>query len=81
VKHILGATFEKKALIIRVGEELEKVVSNPRSIGGLVKDALKEETNDKLISVRTIEMLLLFKVEEKDEAREERKNFVLSATE
>jgi hypothetical protein len=56
VKHKLRATFKKKALIIRVGEELEKVVSSPRSICESIKDALKEETNDKLISVRTIEM-------------------------
>ncbi|SRR6266487_1243875 len=47
--------LKREDVITRLGNAFEKIVSNPESICDEIKNSLKEETIDKIISVRFIE--------------------------
>jgi hypothetical protein len=76
VKQELRAIFVKrKDQIIRLGNEYEKAVADPESICEEIKNSLKEEIAEKIISVRTIELYCYPKWKKKTKPKNETFSF------
>ena len=54
-QEIRNQLIKRKELITRLGDAFESVVSNPESVCEEIKNCLREEIADKIISARDIE--------------------------
>jgi hypothetical protein len=67
--------IKRKELVLKLGNAFEKVVANPESICEEIKNVLRDEIAEKIISSRNIEMYCLSKWKRKTKPKNEKISF------